>query len=146
MNGEAIIRSHSDNAMAASEVRKLVEQGHTVYVRWSLEEMPADDDPRTDQQRKAIEVYCRNLAETLNLGGLDQRKVLAAMKEGAEIPWSQATCKENLWRTIQIALLNKKSTTKLLPPEVSRVYEVLNRFLVERFNVSIPFPSRFGND
>lgn len=97
---------------------------------------------RTDQQRKAIEVYCRELATALNDAGLDQRAVLSQMREGVEIPWSQDTVKDTLWRRIQVAILGKESTTKLGSDEVSRVYDVLNRWTGQTFGVSVPFPEK----
>lgn len=97
---------------------------------------------RTDQQRKAIEVYCRELATALNDAGCDQRKVLAAMKEGVEIPWSQESVKSSLWKGIQIAVVEKQSTTQLTKDEVSEVYEILNRWTAQTFGVSVPFPER----
>lgn len=99
---------------------------------------------RTDQQRKAIEVFSRIAAKALNDAGLDKREVFAKMKEGAEIPWDQEGFKNDIWRQFQIAMLNKESTTELEPKEVSAVYEVINRFLGERFGLHVPFPSRFG--
>jgi hypothetical protein len=96
---------------------------------------------RTDQQRKALEVYCRDLAYTLNRAGLDQRKVFAAMREdGIDIPWRQETVKDSLWRPIQVAILGKESTTKLNADEVSRVYDVLTRWIGTTFGISVPFP------
>lgn len=97
---------------------------------------------RTDQQRKSIEVYCRELATALNDAGLDQRAVLAQMREGVEIPWNQDTVKDTLWRRIQVAILGKESTTKLNADEVSRVYDVLNRWTGQTFGVSVQFPEK----
>ena len=97
---------------------------------------------RTDQQRKAIEVFCRELATALNDAGIDQRAVLAQMREGVEIPWQQETVKDTLWRRIQVAILGKESTTKLGSDEVSRVYDVLNRWTGQTFGVSVPFPEK----
>lgn len=105
-----------------------------------------EEKQRTRQQQKAIEVYCRELAKALNNAGYDQKKVFAAMKEGVEIPWSQESCKESLFKPIMQAVLKKDSTTELDTSEVSRVYDVLNRFTAERFGISVLFPSRFGND
>lgn len=99
---------------------------------------------RTNQQRKAVEVYCRELAKALNEAGLDQREVFSRMKEGAEIPWSQDTVKENIWKQIQSAMLMKDSTTDLETVEVSQVYEVVNRFTASRLGVSVRFPDRHG--
>jgi len=109
-----------------------------VSVSWKCEGV------RTDQQRKAIEVFCRMLAGAFNAQCFDQRKVLAAMKDGTEIPWDQDSVKNSIWRQIQVAVLQKESTTKLAPAEVSRVYNVINKFTIERFNISVPFPDRFG--
>lgn len=101
----------------------------------------AEEKRRTDQQRKAIEVYCRDLAQALNDAGWDQRAVLAAMREGVELPWSQPRAKDVLWREVQQAMLGKESTTKLDPKEVSRVYETLNRWTSSTLGVGVPFPS-----
>lgn len=97
---------------------------------------------RTDQQRKAIEVYCRDLAYTLNRAGLDQRKVFAAMREGVDIPWRQESVKDSLWRPIQIAILGKESTTKLNADEVTRVYDTLNRWTGTTFGISVQFSEK----
>lgn len=101
---------------------------------------------RTSQQNKAIHVYCEELAKALNGAGLDMRAVLAAMKEGVEIPWSRDLVKNVIWRQIQTAMVDKESTTRLSPEQVSKIYEVCNRFTAERFGISMPFPSRWGDE
>jgi len=93
----------------------------------------------TAQQRKALELYFRQLAETLNDAGLDQRKVL---KPSIDIPWDQKSVKNQLWRQIQRAKTGKISTTELEPKEIDEIYEILNRHLAEKFGVSVPFPSQ----
>ena len=95
---------------------------------------------RTNQQRKAIEVYCRELASALNAAGFDQRKTMLMMRDGVEIPWSQSAVKDSLWREIQKAVVDKESTTQLEKAEVSRVYDILNRWTSEKMGVSILFP------
>jgi hypothetical protein len=99
---------------------------------------------RTDQQRKAIEVFCSLLADEFNKAGLDKRAVFAKLREGVEIPWDQGGVKNDIWRLIQIAAIGKESTTDLHTDEVSKVYELVNRFTAERLGVHVPFPSRFG--
>ena len=91
---------------------------------------------RTDQQRKAIEVYCRKLAHVFTEMGLDMRQVFNKMREGVDIPWTQDRVKDVIWREIQIVILNKKSTARLSPEEVTRVYEVVNKFTA-RMGVSL---------
>lgn len=95
-------------------------------------------DKRTQQQNKAIHKYCANLAQALNLAGLDMKQVL---KPHIEIPWSPATVKDFLWRPIQRIQFQKESTTELTTKEVSDVWETVNRHLSERFNMTVPFPS-----
>ena len=97
---------------------------------------------RTNQQRKSIEVFCRELANALNDAGLDQRVVLKSMREGVEIPWRQESVKDILWRGIQEHAVGKKSTTQLTTMEVSKVYDILNRWTGETFGVSVLFPER----
>ena len=98
---------------------------------------------RSDQQRKAIEVFCRELAEQLNVGGFDQRKVLAE-RDAPEIPWSQATVKENLFKPILEAMKGKGSTAKMTTSECDEVHRVLHRWLSERSMPCPAWPSRFG--
>jgi hypothetical protein len=97
---------------------------------------------RTGQQRKAIEVYCRELADAMNKGGLGQRVVLSKMKEGFEIDWTQERVKDVLWREIQKAVIGKESTSDLTTAEVGRVYEYLNRWTGDNLGISMPFPER----
>jgi hypothetical protein len=98
---------------------------------------------RSSPQNKAMHVYFSLLAGALNSAGFDQRKVLMAVREGVEIPNSPESVKE-LWREIQKAILGpeKSSTTQLERPEVSRVYEVMNRWTAQAFGVSMDFPHR----
>jgi len=58
-----------------------------------------------------------------------------------DIDWNEGRVKENLWRPIQEAILDKKSTTKLSSDEVSIIYDTLNRALSVKFGISVQFPS-----
>ena len=97
---------------------------------------------RTHQQQKAIEVYCRELAKAMNDAGLDQRAVFELMKEGFQVPWTQETVKDNLFRPIVQAKTGQSSTTGLERSQVTEIYETLNRFTGERLGLSMPFPHR----
>lgn len=94
--------------------------------------------PRTAQQNKALHVLFQLLANELNLAGLDMRKTL---KPGVEIPWSGRAVKEYLWRPVQEAQLNKKSTTELTTKEIDEVFDTINRHLGEKFGLHVAFPS-----
>jgi len=93
---------------------------------------------RTLKQNNALHLFFQLLSDELNASGLDMKEVL---KKDIEISWTLENIKEYLWRPIQIALLKKKSTTKLTTDEIDKVYNTLNKHLGEKFGLHIPFPS-----
>lgn len=97
-----------------------------------------NDKRRTSQQNKAMWVYLTRLSEQLNDAGLDMRAVL---KPGVDIPWTKQSAHDQLWIPIQEIMTGKASTTEMDTVEPSRIYEVLNRHIAEKFGVSIPWPS-----
>ena len=94
---------------------------------------------RTLTQNKSIHKYCAQLAEAFNDAGLDMNKVLA---EGPQIPWSEHNAKELIWRVVQLAVTEKKSSTELETHEVSEIYDVINRHVSQTFGLFIPWPCR----
>lgn len=96
---------------------------------------------RTSQQRKAIEVFCRNLAEVLNDSGMDMQAVFS-VKE-VSVPWSQDTVKDVLFRPIMKAMFDIDSTADLERADCSRVHAVLCKNLSEKLGVTCPeWPSK----
>ncbi len=94
-------------------------------------------DMRTLTQNRALHKYFSLLSENFNRGGLTVSKLLKVT-----VNWTPTAVKELLWRPIQEAVLNKKSTAKLNKDEVIKVYDVLNLTLSERYGVSVEFPSK----
>ena len=92
---------------------------------------------RTTTQNSAMHLFFTQLAGALNDAGLDQRKML---KESVDMPWSQHSVKEFLWRPIQLAAVQKDSSAKLSTQEVSYIYEILNRHLTQKLGISLPWP------
>ncbi|KAB2883455.1 MAG: hypothetical protein F9K38_05840 [Pseudorhodoplanes sp.] len=96
--------------------------------------------PRTEQQNKAIHLYCQHIADALNDAGLNIEQVLKNFT--LELDWNKDSVKEILWRTAQKRLTGKHSTTELSKHEdITKVYEALNRFLAKLGVEHIPFPS-----
>ena len=93
---------------------------------------------RTLTQNRAIHLYFTHISEELNAAGLDMKKVL---KPEIDISWTPQSVKEYLWRPVQKSMVVKKSTTELTSDEVTKIYEVLNRFLSEKHSVAVAFPS-----
>jgi len=95
---------------------------------------------RTDKQRNAIEVLCRNYAEAFNDAGYDKIHVLT--QKHLPVSWTQESVKEDLFKEVMRALYpEKESTTQLETDEVTKVYEHLNRWTDDKLNINIPFPS-----
>ena len=94
---------------------------------------------RTPQQQKAIEVFCHNVADALNDAGFDLKAVLK--RKRIPVPCTQPNIKENVFKPIEKALFNKTSTTQLTTGEVTEVYDVMNKWLGEQFEIHVPFPS-----
>ena len=94
---------------------------------------------RTHKQQKAIEVYCKLAAEALNDAGYDMNVVLGEAE--TETPWTQESFKGTVWRKMQLAMGYPKSTTKLNTGDVSKIYDVVNRGVIAKRGISLPFPS-----
>lgn len=95
---------------------------------------------RTLTQNRALHLFCQWLAEALNDAGYDMRKTL---REDVDVPWTQASVKEYLWRPIQAAMTDKQSTTEITTVEPTAIHEVLSRHLGERLGVTCPaWPKR----
>lgn len=99
---------------------------------------PVKAKKRTTRQNNSLHLYCSMVAKALNSAGLDMVTVLA---EGTEIPWSDNLVKEHIWRKVQIAMIEKESTTDLTTAECSPIYDVVNRYLADRFGITVLWPS-----
>ncbi|NRA49218.1 MAG: hypothetical protein HRU12_08790 [Phaeodactylibacter sp.] len=101
---------------------------------------------RTDQQRKAIEVYCSMLADMLNDKGCYMAASLKRLKNDPyfDVPWTQDEVKDRLYRPTMAHMFKVESTTQLEPDQPSKVADVLNNKLIEMFDVSAPWPDRHG--
>jgi TPR repeat protein len=104
--------------------------------------------PRTSNQRKGIEVYCKAMSDGLNDAGYDYTGFLAYIeRNGVAVPWSQERFK-SAWRMVQAAMFpdtvikGEAKTHKLNADEVTEVYEVVNRKFGEVWGVSMQFPER----
>ena len=92
---------------------------------------------RTPPQNRSLHKYCELLSDELNNAGYTIAKVIT---KPLDISWSKHTVKELLWRTVQKAILDKDSTTKLNRSEVSKVYDELNNIMATRYGITVGFP------
>ena len=129
-----IVRDDNSLAHCKKKLEELYAENGYVEVEWTTART------RTQRQNRALHVYLRELASTLNEKGLDCSMVL---KDGVTaIKWSDHLVKEHIWRVVQEAQTEKKSTRDLDRSEVSLIYDIINRHLGEKFGVHVPFPER----
>lgn len=90
---------------------------------------------RTLTQNRALHLFCGWLAEALNDAGFDMKRTL---RHDADIPWTQESVKEHLWRPVQKALTEKQSTTEISTTDPTEIHAVLSRHLAQRLGVTCP--------
>ena len=94
---------------------------------------------RTSQQNRGLYLFFTQLAEALNMAGLEMKVVL---KGDTQIWWTSESVKEYLWRPLQKAMYQKESTTELEKQvEIDKIHEQLMHILGEKHGVEfIEFP------
>ena len=94
---------------------------------------------RTDQQRKAMYLYLKQLCDALNDAGFTIEKTLT---KPLEVDWTPHSVKEFLWNPVQHAICQVDSTTELSASQVTKVYENLNRHIANITGVHVEFPCK----
>ena len=95
---------------------------------------------RSFDQNSALHLWFDQLAEVLNASGFSVQKVLS---KKMDMDWTKESVKELLWRSAQIAITQKTSTTELdKVNEIDLIYDHLCRHLGEKFGIETPpFPN-----
>lgn len=94
---------------------------------------------RTIAQNNALHLFFEQLAQVLNEEGLEMGTILS--KFVLDIPATKSNIKEMIWKPIEQAMFEKKSTKELTTQEINQIYDVINKFFAER-GIAIPqFPS-----
>lgn len=96
---------------------------------------------RTGSQNRALHMGFTLLADSLNLSGLDMR---ALLKPEVNLPWTQYTVKEHLFKPFMHLMTGKESTKDLTKTggEIEQIWNTLMRELGEKHGIEfIPFPS-----
>ena len=94
---------------------------------------------RTVNQNASIHLYLTQIADALNEKGRTFNfEGIKGVK--MELQYTQILLKETLWRPVQMALFDKKSTTELTTKEVSEIAKPIEMFFAKQ-GLNIPFPS-----
>ena len=98
------------------------------------------DKVRTHQERKSIEVYCKQCADVCLDAGIDLKSLVMKLRAETEIPMSQFLFKEVVFKGMALLQFGVDSTTKLNSTEPYHVWEWCNAFTSKRLGFSIPWP------
>lgn len=94
---------------------------------------------RTSLQNRSLHKLFNDISNHCIETGLDQKTIVKALTEYT-ISASPQFIKE-IWRSIQISLTGKKSTTDLNTKEIDQVYDVFNKFISEITGEHFAFPN-----
>lgn len=94
---------------------------------------------RTEQQNKACHLYFRMVAEAFQDKGIDMEMLIKAKPLPMTV--TEVMVKESIWKPILKAMENRDSTTEMEKIEVSEIYDQMNRWLINTFDIYVPFPS-----
>ena len=100
------------------------------------------NENRTRRQENSYHLWFRMVAKQLNDAGMDMR---ACLKPDVEIPWSEESVKNHIWRPIQEILCDVESTTDLTTRDVDAIYQVISRHFAAKHGIQLPpFPDKFS--
>jgi len=135
MSDTLIINSEIALAQAQRKLAEMWRENKYVEV-----ELRRKAKQRTLTQNRALHLFCQWLADTLNDAGYDMRKTL---RQDVDISWTCESVKEHLWRPIQIAMTDKRSTTEITTVEPTEIHAVLSRHLGQKLGIACPdWPKR----
>lgn len=126
-----------DTPEALDTLYNMIQQAHMLGKVPVVEFETEGKKRRTTKQNASLHKYLRELAKALNDAGWDQRKTL---REEVEIPWTEESAKDSLWRPIQKAMYGVESTTEPEPGQYQEIYKVLDRHLASKTGVSVAWP------
>ncbi len=93
---------------------------------------------RTGKQNAALHVFLRTLSQTLNDSGVSVNKFF---KSGYQVPFNEATVKEEIWHKMQLAVTGKERSSDLTPGEMIEVFDRLNAVLADK-GIHVPWPTK----
>ena len=94
----------------------------------------------TDQQRKAIFVWCAKLAKAFNDAGITRGVNIGTFE--IESDWDKDSIYRDLWCPMQSALVKTDSIRLLEKEQLDLIYNTINRDVLAPRGVYVAFPSR----
>lgn len=89
---------------------------------------------RTGRQNDTLHAWFRDVALALNAAGIDYQHFFTRF----DFEFTENSVKDHIWRPVQKAKFGTESTTELERPQVSEVYDIINRKLADH-GIFVPF-------
>ena len=120
--------------MLCLERQRAIQENRTLHVEI------AKSKHITDKQVSSLNLWCRQVAQTLSEAGLDMKSVIRC-----EIQPTEHMVKENIYKPLLASMTGKSSTMDQTTTEPSAVAAVIIRELSSRLGVTLPpWPDRFN--
>ncbi len=91
------------------------------------------------EQFRAYHLWASWIAQAMQEKDIDTQALMKA--KSVSVPVTQQIVENTILKPIMQAMFDVNSSTKLKPTEMGELYDVINRHLIEHFNISVPFPS-----
>ena len=130
-----VINSQQSLDAAIQELREKWHQNKWLMMQTTTEKQ------RSQLQNNALHVWLTQVSHALNDKGMDVRQVLQLSKR-QEIPWTMEAVKQHLWKPVQEAYMGEKSTTRASSTDYPAIYDILNKTLVEKLGIFVPWPCK----
>ena len=95
----------------------------------------------TSPQNRAIHLWLEMIAKECRSQGITMEMIL---DKTLDTDVTQNMLKEGVWKKLCMAMFGSESSQKIDPSQVNEVYVVADRFFTNHFNITIPFPTEFG--
>jgi len=97
---------------------------------------------RSNTQNRALHLYYKFIVNTFLEHGISFKYIDEMTGEIIEIPYTVELVKERIWRPVQIAMFNIKSTTKIDTFKINQILEVLAVHFAEK-GFEVKFPNKY---
>lgn len=121
------------------QLKKATEHFNKLVSSGSSFELKKVVKTRSQAQNRALHLYFRLISYHLNELGMEFQ-YQGIKGTDISLMYTENLVKEFIWRPIQVALFDVKSTTKIDTTQINRIVEVLSKFFAER-GIEIVFPS-----
>lgn len=93
---------------------------------------------RTLKQNSSLHLWFTKLAQRFEDLNLERKQVIELT---TDVPWTEGSIKEILFRPIMFSETGKMSSTQLTTKELLAVENIIHKALAERLGITQPFPS-----